>query len=62
MTTMNTDQDKFWDKLSKEYLTTNQKVAIIAEYNAALAAGRLDDLVKSLAKIEKAKDNEIRIR
>jgi hypothetical protein len=59
---MNTDQDKFWDKLSKEYLTTNQKVAIIAEYNAALAAGRLDDLVKSLAKIEKAKDNEIRIR
>ena len=31
---MNKDQEKFWHDLTKEYLTTEQKLEFIREYNA----------------------------
>lgn len=34
---MDKNQEKFWDNLTKEYLTTEQKLAIIREHNTKLS-------------------------
>lgn len=31
------DDDKIWDNLKKEYLTTEQKIAIIREHNERIS-------------------------
>lgn len=47
------DKEKFWDNLTKEYLTTEQKLAIIAEHNAKLATEKWEKTLAYLAKATK---------
>ena len=43
-----TDEEKFWDNLTKEYLTVDQKIAIIKEHNAERSAIEWDKIMDSL--------------
>jgi len=54
---MSDDKEKTWDNLTKDYLTTEQKIDIIREHNQHLSQIEWDKSMAALKEyIEKKKD------
>lgn len=50
------DKDKTWDNLTKDYLTTEQKLDIIREYNSQLSEESFQKCIASLRDYLENKD------
>ena len=52
------DKEKFWDNLTKEYLTTEQKLNIIREHNQRLSDAEWNKTVGAIKEyLENKKDD-----
>jgi len=56
--TMADDKEKFWENLTKEYLTIDQKLNIIREHNQHLNQIKWDKTIASLKDYIENKKNE----
>lgn len=51
------DEDKIWDNLTKEYLTTEQKIAIIREHTATMSDAAWKKSIDAIRDSMEHKDN-----
>ena len=59
---MANDKEKTWDNLTKDYLTTEQKIDIIREHNTNLSNERFKKCIASLRDYLEQKKDEWRIQ